>query len=249
MECHTATQDTVSQVIEDVLCRVCDKLFDRVCSIQEHMSTQHQSEGMNTKVDFKANAPENVEVESLFSCNQCDFDTNKSDYLIKHYKKNIHDIHNLNKTLEDDNTPQKDELQKGSSPRNQIEENVAYSCYLCKYETRSSREMDNHGSSKHGIIDCDKCEYRAEDFDIMKKHKMKHTGRIVFTCNICEFESSKQSMLVEHKESKHRNSKEWNEEEAIKCNRCEKQFKHAFLLHTCFQISLSDMPICSNKCD
>ena len=95
--------------------------------------------------------------------------------------------------------------------------------------------MDNHGSSKHGIVDCDKCEYRAEDFDIMKKHKMKHTGRIVFTCNICEFESSKQSMLVEHKESKHRNSKEWNEEEAIKCNRCEKQFKHAFLLknHTC----------------
>ena len=55
--------------------------------------------------------------------------------------------------------------------------------------------MEDHKFRKHGIINCDKCEYSAEDSDIMKKHKMKHTGRILFTCNICEFETSKQSMF------------------------------------------------------
>ena len=71
MECHTETHDTVSQVIEDILCRVCDKLFDRVRSIEEHMSTQQPSDVITMKSDFKANVPETVEVESLFSCNQC----------------------------------------------------------------------------------------------------------------------------------------------------------------------------------
>ena len=30
---------------------------------------------------------------------------------------------------------------------------------------------------------CDRCKYSAEDSYIMKKHKMNHTGRIIFTCN------------------------------------------------------------------
>ena len=224
---------------------MCDKLFDRVCGIEEHMSAQHPSDEINPKVELKARLPGTVEVESLFSCNQCDFDTDKSDNLIKHYKKSIHDVLNLNKTLDEANSTQKEE-QKASTTRKEERENVKYSCYLCQYETRNSREMDDHGASEHGIINCDKCEYRAEDFDIMKKHKLKHTGRILFTCNICEFESSKQSMLAEHKESKHSNPKEM-EMASYECDRCEKQFKHAFLLknHTCIPAFKYPCQVCT----
>ena len=102
---------------------MCDKLFDRVCGIEEHMSAQHPSDEINPKVELKARLPGTVEVESLFSCNQCDFDTDKSDNLIKHYKKSIHDVLNLNKTLDEANSTQKEE-QKASTTRKEEWENV-----------------------------------------------------------------------------------------------------------------------------
>lgn len=108
------------------------------------------------------------------------------------------------------------------------------SCYLCDYKTHELSKLDDHSFRKHGIIQCDKCEYKAEDNDILKKHKIKHTGRILFSCGICEFESSKQSMLVDHTESK-APSKEGLR---YRCDRCEKEFSHAFLLksHSCIPV-------------
>ena len=87
--------------------------------------------------------------------------------------------------------------------------------------------MDDHGSKAHGIIQCDKCEYCVEDLDLMKQHMMKHTGRFNFNFNKCEWESTRQSMVEDHKEQKHASIKA-SEEETMTRERCEKDFAYRF---------------------
>ena len=41
MVCHDVKQDAISQIIEDLLCTVCDKLFVSEEGITKHMSNQH----------------------------------------------------------------------------------------------------------------------------------------------------------------------------------------------------------------
>ena len=70
----------------------------------------------------------------------------------------------------------------------------------------------------------------------MKKHQMKHTGRILFTCSICEFESTRQSMLEDPKESKHGIGR--TPRIFFPCDICESKFPY-FLLkkHVCVPVS------------
>ena len=69
-------------------------------------------------------------------------------------------------------------------------------CYMCPLKTDTQENLREHAKVEHGIdpVKCDKCEYVAEDINILKKHKMRHTGRILFTCRICEFEATKESI-------------------------------------------------------
>jgi hypothetical protein len=81
----------------------------------------------------------------------------------------------------------------------------------------------------HGFISCDKCEYLAEDNDLMKQHKKKHTGSYVYVCGICEFEATRLSLLENHLEVKHtKESMWWNENQKSDhlCEKCEKKFKN-----------------------
>jgi hypothetical protein len=80
-------------------------------------------------------------------------------------------------------------------------------CHLCEFKTIDETKMNAHRFQQPGIIKCDRCEYGAEDSDIMKKHKMNHSGTIIFICNTCEFEATKQSLLEAHKEPKHTSAK------------------------------------------
>ena len=79
---------------------------------------------------------------------------------------------------------------------------------------------------KHGVIQCEKCEYGALDADILRKHMMTHTGNIIFTCYICEFEATNQSILEEHMESKHINKEVLPD--GLDCDKCEKTFPTKF---------------------
>ena len=88
------------------------------------------------------------------------------------------------------------------------DQEVLFSCHLCDYQTSDVLQMNDHSSKNHGFIHCDKCEYIAEESTIMKKHMLKHTGSFNFTSTICEFEATKESLLEEHYERKHKKNKE-----------------------------------------
>ena len=152
----------------------------------------------------------------------------------KHNLRNIHDVHNQNRTL-DEITEFLAEERRNSGRAESVTTDMLM-CYLCLYETTEVSQMDDHGFHKHGILNCDKCDYTAEDSDIMTKHKINNTGRILFSCGICEFEASKQCMLENHKESKHANKEHSKEEvSSHECRICDTVFQYSFLLksHAC----------------
>ena len=151
---------------EKISCNVCQLVCENASDMTNHMTKEHKQTVKDTLL------------EPLHSCDQCDFDSEYIEDVKVHKEINIHNFVNHNKTFK--------ETKEEEKPKN----NKVLSCYLCGYETNEFSQMDEHGNSAHGIINCDKCEFCAVDETIMKQHMKKHTGRILFTCNICEFEAS-----------------------------------------------------------
>ena len=55
-----------------------------------------------------------------------------------------------------------------------------------------------HVIQPHRFVSCDKCEYLAADYVIMKKHQQKHTVSFVFNCGVCQFVATMSTILEEH---------------------------------------------------
>ena len=69
---------------------------------------------------------------------------------------------------------------EASEHTEKIHKKESLSCYKSNYETDGPSKLEVHALLLHGIVQCDKCEYAAEDFDILNEHMKKHTGRIIF---------------------------------------------------------------------
>ena len=122
-------------------------------------------------------------------------------------------------------------------------------CHLCEYLTKEPKEMDNHVINQHGFVCCDLCEYMAEDRQLVAQHKKKHTGKIIYTCGICEFEATKESILEDHHEIKHTKKNFWwmeKEKSEHFCDKCEKKFQNLFVkrYHLCVQETKYVCPLC-----
>ena len=89
--------------------------------------------------------------------------------------------------------------------------------------------MKKHEIEEHGMIHCNKCDYSALDKDILKLHMTKHTGRILFQCGKCEFEATRQSLLDDHKETKHPEIQLPVIDTKRRCEKCEKEFEGGFI--------------------
>ena len=76
--------------------------------------------------------------------------------------------------------------------------------HVLEHVTGDVKNSRKHALNEHGSFSCDKCEYIALDKSILKQHMKQQPGTLLFTCRICELEASKQDMLENHIESKHR---------------------------------------------
>ena len=105
-------------------------------------------------------------------------------------------------------------------------------CSFCQTQCKDKISLKVHYNDHHNTvyIECDKCEYSAFDLDVLKQHKMNHTGSSIFQCYHCEFEFTKQSLLREHIESKHKKPV------IFQCYVCDAIFPQKFLLdkHKCY---------------
>ena len=88
---------------------------------------------------------------------------------------------------------------------------------------------------EHGILVCQKCDYRAEDRSLMRKHMETHTGTSLLPCRICEFETTKKATLDEHIEIKHNQKSGGSKDRDHHCEKCGKTYngKVALTYHKC----------------
>ena len=209
--------------------------------------------------------PNNMEETRLVSCNLCDFDTESDQELKSHQRKGIHksetsasykceecefsfktelflDKHTRNTHKQAEYPSEASE----SSSTKKKEEGKIQRCCFWDFETPDGLKLNDHEVDKHGMLNCDKCDYSALDKGIMKKHKTQHTGIFLFQCGKCEFEATKQAMLDNHHELKHPTPQETS---AVRhrCEKCEIDFDDAFIFksHICIITSKYQCEQCS----
>ena len=136
--------------------------------------------------------------ESLHSCDKCDYDSDKIEDLKEHKAIGIHNIHYHNVTI--DLTEENCKDDGVNIAKTQL------NCGFCEYKTRDLKDMQEHGKQEHGTTKCERCEYSGLTKELMEKHMTSHTGRNIFTCCVCEFEATRQVLLNQHLETKHRKS-------------------------------------------
>ena len=189
---------------EKCSCEKCERIFKTRTSLMNHECLSHDDK----------------DIISIMSCDKCDFETEDKNDMDNHNTRDIHDTFSKNKTLIEDSIV----ACKNDSPGD-------YECHLCKYVTRDLKAMDEHTINTHGMVKCGKCAYSAEDQDLLDNHMKKHTGRIIFTCVVCEFEATREVILENHMELKHKKNTDRN----TKCENCEKEFPALFLsrYHIC----------------
>ena len=207
----------------DFKCESCTPEFSNN-DIKNHTSQKHSSpENTSSIMAFKQTdrVSNEVGVEIVRSCDKCDFESEDEKDMDAHKMENVHDVWMKNITLDDEKV------------ENCKENPVIYECHLdlCKFIASHQKALDEHGIKEHGILKCIKCEYTAEDQDILKNHMKTHTGRIIFTCTVCEFEATREILLENHKEMKHGEQSD----RKTKCCDCEKMFPALFLsrYHIC----------------
>ena len=199
-------------------CVQCSHQAPNEMELASHIAHEHPAPINCADCTFTALSAKDMEnhvdvlhkMKELFSCSQCDFDSEDSNELKAHNDRDIHDIRTQNQTFKEApvfkchlceyKTNEVDGLvtHKESQHRREVvseEKQVKYKCDYCEFVSDDRNISEDHATQSHGVINCDKCEYSALDKSILKKHMYNHTGSILFTCRICEFESTKQGML------------------------------------------------------
>ena len=179
----------------------------------------------------------NMDVVDILSCSKCDFETERENDLQRHVDSGIHHISDSAsyKCEECAFSFKTEALLKDHEMKSHKNSCIQQTCGFCAFKTYNLGDLKEHEVQEHGLIHCDKCDYSALDKDILKQHITKHTGRIIFQCGKCEFEATRQSLLVDHKETKHPEIQSPEIDTKRRCEKCEKDFEGGFIFeaHKC----------------
>jgi KRAB domain-containing zinc finger protein len=75
---------------------------------------------------------------------------------------------------------------------------------------------------------CGKCERRFADLSTLKDHKIIHTGKFPYQCEMCDYSTTRQHNLTRHIMQKHTAAEDKPfKEKHFKCEVCEKLFSKA----------------------
>ena len=204
--------------------RVFGEILEYLCIIPDKRDNWNQSDIMFIVTEDHNDS--DCDIVEL-TCRKCPFECESKDEMDAHNKTK-------HKTLNADQ-----------------DEGYTFKCHLCDYRSNETRKIDTHGLIDHGILTCGRCDYRAEDRQIMRKHMETHTGRNILPCGICEFETRKKATLDKHMNSKHSQIPKSTGPDGteLNCGKCEKKFVGSVALryHKCSQLS-TKYPCDYNDC-
>ena len=217
---HEEDNEIVNQVVEDLLCNVCESVFKSSEEMNNHVLDKHKI--LNEVVD--------VELENIFSCEKCDFETEREDELKVHIKNNIHNIISDIKEVTE-NAPTASEI----SYKHTYEENLeSKSCPFCDLKSKNNDQLKKHIRNIHNenkvdekddqdkieteaiedCFTCHKCEFIGNRNEMEKHFKSKHKE---CTCQLCGSDFVDDISLKDHLQAEHARPSRF---EPFPCEKC-----------------------------
>ena len=86
-----------------------------------------------------------------------------------------------------------------------------FKCDLCEYASADKRSVESHRRAVHGLksdnddkdLDCEICDKSFGNISSLRRHKLLHKEETPYSCDKCEYASSRRDKLKRHKDTVH----------------------------------------------
>ena len=79
-----------------------------------------------------------------------------------------------------------------------------YACESCDYEAVTKENIKDHKKNVHDkLYSCAKCEFTCTDLDTFKLHKSDTHPPVIYSCDMCNFDTFHNNQLEKHRRTKH----------------------------------------------
>ena len=205
-------------------CDKCGKSFNKQLELEWNTETEHEQQLSSnhqlpesneevTKTDHN-----DVEMQPLYSCELCDYDTENIDDLRNHVQRNVHSFKNNSfQEIVDIEVPgevyicgeccAKFETFQACESHTK---NHLSKCYKCDFKSDDIKKLKAHERTEHDLLTCNgkshngKCKVvpqpknkEENDFQTMITHLRSFHGEPLF-CNFCDFHGVTRGELAKH---------------------------------------------------
>ena len=144
------------------------------------------------------------ELESTFSCEQCDNKYSRSSHLRRHVKSKHEDCFKYACVNQDISQGNLEKGEKNIVPLHQELEST-FSCEKCGNKYSRSSHLRRHIKSKHDYFKyaCDHCDFQTTIQYHLKKHIEESHEEVKYICDLCDYKATRKSNLRRHFERRH----------------------------------------------
>ena len=219
-------------------CGKCANVYKSFTDLAEHIDQQHkppvlemeplQSCDLAEHIDQQHKPPvlemvNPVELECLRSCDRCDFATEDADHLEDHFKKNIHNVHDINKSISEGVKKPVDVVKKPDDIAKKADDiakkNTAIPDVVVMKPDSLVQKPDDLVTIPETLLECRKCSKEFSNKENLKKHIADdHIIVKVYNCTSCEHKTTSPQVLKLHAGKEHPTSK--SQPLSIECKRC-----------------------------
>ncbi|XP_044727707.1 zinc finger protein 260-like [Chrysoperla carnea] len=208
-------------------CTECDRQFREKKSLVTHLRVVHNKE----------------QVEEL-KCNQCDKVCQNKALLKRHLRTHI--------PMEEKQQFQCDICQRKFVSEENLnahqklihsvveEELICEQCgKICKNKHRLAEHLNTHNAR---IFNCDECAKCFKSMQVLKIHKLTHSGIKMFECDVCGKKFSRRGQLTTHSTIHTGNL-------PYECSYCKKQFRQKYYLKVHLRQHTGERPYSCTECN
>ncbi|GAB6031112.1 hypothetical protein CHUAL_007920 [Chamberlinius hualienensis] len=169
-------------------CGECGTLLKSRSSLRKHINKFH-----NPNV-----GEQDEEVNQIYQCQTCSYQTSRRDKLDKHLRKHLAEGYST--------TGKKRSKSSAGFPQRMRHAAEEYKCHMCPYKCTIEKALRKHhklhmsGSKQFVVkVSCQICgKDRSTEADL-RKHMKKHRSGKEFQCDICGFNSVQLKKIIQHR--------------------------------------------------